>query len=409
MSLWKIVLKNIAQRKLSSTLTASSIGLGVAVVVAVLALRAESREGFSQSAFGYELVVGARGSALQLVLNTVYHMDVSPGNVPYARYRELAEHKGVALAIPVSVGDSVRGARIVGTTDAFFDAFEYQPGRKFEIEGRRFKFDPARLEKALEGKEVDGAFEAVLGSSAASRSGLKIGDTFQASHGVAESAETHAEKWTVVGILKPTGTPSDRAIFINLDSFYEIKGHRQSSEISAVIVKTRSGGAQLQLQYDLNQRPDCMAVVPAQVMIEFFDKFDWVPMMLLAVSVLVVAMAGVSIFVAIYNSMSERRRAIAIMRALGARRTTVLSIVLLESGALCLFGGLGGIALGHVLTAVAGAVLSANSGVAISGAAFRAQEIEVLAGVIVLGALAGLLPALKAYRTDIADGLAPSS
>src|SRR5579864_8363574 len=238
MSHWKIVLKNILQRRLSSTLTASSIGLGVAVVIAVLALRAQSREGFSQSAYGYELVVGAKGSPLQLVLNVVYHMDDLSDNLSYARYKELAAHKAVALAIPMSDGDSFRGARIIGTTDTFFTGLEVQPGRRFEVEGRLFRFDPDRLEKAMSGQFIEGPFEAVLGASAAAHSGLKIGDRFQPSHGVGATAEKHAEEWTVVGILKPTGTPHDRVIFINLDSFYEIREHKKAAQVSAVIVKT---------------------------------------------------------------------------------------------------------------------------------------------------------------------------
>jgi putative ABC transport system permease protein len=388
MSLWKIVLKNIAQRKLSSTLTSASIALGVAVVIAVLALRSQARSGFDQSAFGYDLVVGGKGSALQLVLNTVYHMDQSQGNLARERYKELAAHKAVTTAIPLSVGDSYRGARIVGTTDSFFSAFG------FGVDGRPFK---------------EGAFEAVLGSTAAARTGLKVGDAFQASHGIEDAGETHEEKWTVVGVMKPTGTPNDRAIFITLDSFYHIKDHRQTTGISAVIVKARNPASAIQLQYDLNQLPDAMAASPAGVMAEFFDKFDWVPMLLLAVSGLVVVMAAVSIFVAIYNSMSERRRPIAIMRALGARRGTVLSIVMLEAAVLALFGAIGGIVLGHLLTAVAGGAISARSGVPISAFAFHPQELAVVAGVLVLGAVAGILPALKAYRTDIADGLSPSS
>jgi putative ABC transport system permease protein len=388
MSLWKIVLKNIAQRKLSSTLTSASIALGVAVVVAVLALRSQARDGFGQSTFGYDLVVGGKGSALQLVLNTVYHMDQSQGNLSLERYKDLASHRAVTYAIPISVGDSYRGARIVGTTEAFFRNFECG------IEGRAFK---------------EGSFEAVLGSSAAARTGLRIGDAFQASHGVEDAGETHEEKWAVVGVLKPTGTPNDRAIFITLDSFYHIKDHRETTGLSAVIVKTKSLGSSKQLQFDLNQRPDVIAASPAMVMAEFFDTFDWIPMILLAVSALVVVMAAVSIFVAIYNSMSERRRPIAIMRALGARRGTVLSIVMIESAALAFFGALGGIVLGHLLTAVAGSAIAARSGVPISGLAFHPQELAVVAGVLVLGAIAGILPALKAYRTDIADGLSPSS
>ncbi|HEV3029103.1 MAG TPA: FtsX-like permease family protein [Planctomycetota bacterium] len=409
MSLWKIVLKNILQRRLSSTLTAASIGLGVAVVIAVLSLRAQSREGFSQSAYGYELVVGAKGSPLQLVLNVVYHMDDLSANLSYARFKELAAHKAVALAIPMSDGDSFHGARIIGTTDAFFTGLEVQPGRHFELEGRHFRFDPQRLERAMAGQPVEGVSEAVLGASAATKTGLKIGDRFQPSHGVGESGEKHAEEWTVVGILQPTGTPNDRVIFINLDSFYEIREHKKAAQVSAVIVKTRSEGSSYALEYDLNQLPDCTAASPAKVMAGFFERFDWVPLLLLAVSILVVVMASVSVLVAITNSMSERRRPIAILRALGARRSSVLAIILLEALALCAAGAAGGILLGHLLTAVAGAALSARSGIPVSAAAFQPEEFVVLGGVLVLGALAGILPAIQAYRTDIADGLSPSS
>ncbi|HZE96314.1 MAG TPA: ABC transporter permease [Planctomycetota bacterium] len=400
MSLWKIVLKNIRQRRLSSTLTAASIAIGVAIVIAVLALRAQTQEGFRQSAFGYELVVGPkRLGALQLVLNTVYHMETSPGNIPWSRYRELEAHKAVAAAVPISVGDSFRGARIVGTTPQFFTAFNYA------VDGACFRFDPDRLEQAMAGKEAEGAFEAVAGA----RSGLRIGDTFRPSHGVDATGDAHAEKWTVVGVMAPTGTPNDRAIFINLDSFYEIRDHRQSSGISAVIVKTKGGSSADRLQYDLNQLPDVMAASPAAVMAEFFGKFDWIPLLFLAIASLVVVMAGVSIFVAIYNSMSERRRPIAILRALGARRSSVLAIILMESLALCAAGAVGGLLLGHLLTAVAGAALSARSGIPMSAVALAPEEFAVLGGVLLLGALAGLLPALQAYRTDIADGLSPSS
>jgi putative ABC transport system permease protein len=404
MSLWKIVLKNIVQRKLSSTLTSASIGLGVAVVVAVLAVRAQTQEGFRQSAFGYELIVGPKQlSPLQLVLNAVYHLESSPGTIPWSRYQELAAHKGVASAVPMSVGDSLRGARIVGTTEDYFSAFH------LAIDGRPFRFDPARLERAMAGQEGPGAFEAVVGSRAAAQTGLRLGDTFQASHGVEGAGETHAERWTVVGLLQPSGTPNDRAIFINLDSFYEIQDHRRSSGISAVLVKTRSLASGDRLKYDLNLLPDCMAANPAAVMAEFFSKFDWIPLLFLAVASLVVVMAAVSIFVAIYNSMSERRRPIAIMRALGARRSTVLSIVMMEATALCAFGTAGGLGLGHALAAVAGAFVSARSGIPFSPLAVEPAELGVIAGVLVLGALAGVLPALMAYRSDIADGLNPSS
>lgn len=389
MSLWKIVRRSLAQRKLSSALTAASIALGVAVVVGVLSLKAQGREGFNQTAFGYDLVVGPRGSALQLVLNTVFHMDVSPGNVPEALHRELAAHPGVKLAVPIAVGDQHRGFRIVGTTPRFLAEFEATPGRRFEIEGRAFR----------------GGFEAVVGA----KTGLRPGETFEAAHGVIDSVEKHDERWTVVGRLKPTGTPCDRAIYVGLDGFHAVRGHESHSEISAVIVQTRAPNAREALRYDLNRRTDCMAVVPAEAVAKLFDLIGAYDVALLAVSLLVIAVAGVSILVSIYNTMSERRRAIAIMRALGARRSTILSIVLLEAVALAFLGGGAGIVLGHVLSAAAGSWVSSGTGVSISAVTFLPEEFAVFAGVVLLGALAGLLPALKAYRADVVEGLSPAS
>lgn len=409
MSLWTIVLKNIAQRKLSSTLTSASIALGVAVVVAVLAIKAESREGFSQGAFGYDLVVGAKGSRLQLVLNTVYHLDDSPGNIPFALYERLKGDRRVRLAVPVAVGDFFRNHRIVGTSDRLLRDFEVQRGQKFELAaGRLFAFDEEKLRRAMAGAE-EGVFEAVVGARV---SGLPVGSAFVARHG-GDFGDAHDEKWTVVGVLKPTGTANDRAIFINLESFYHIRTHRAEEvnrgKISAVLLQTKGPHAAKDLAWELNNGPEAMATVPAEVVVELFEMIGKVDVLLLAVSVLVILVAGISILVSIYNSMAERRRAIAIMRALGARRSTVLSIVILEAASLCLFGGLAGLVLGHVLTAVSAQVLASRAGVAIAAAAFRPEELWVLGGVVALGALAGLVPALRAYRTDIADGLSPTS
>jgi putative ABC transport system permease protein len=225
---------------------------------------------------------------------------------------------------------------------------------------------------------------------------------------VVEGGEAHAETWTVTGVLKPTGTPNDRGVFINLESFFAIGGHEKRAEVSAVLVKTRGAGAALQLNHDLNREPGIMSVVPAQVMAEFFEKFDWVPRLFLAVAALVILVAAVSVFVAITNSMAERRRTIAVLRALGARRSQVFAIILLEAGALCGFGGLAGLLLGHGLSAGAGAWMASKSGAAVPVLAARPEELLVLAGVVLLGLLAGLLPALQAYRSDVVDGLSSS-
>ncbi len=408
MSLWKIVLKNMAERKLSSTLTAVSIALGVALTISILAVKRESQDRFRQTAFGYELVVGSKGSPTQLVLNTVYHLDVSPGNIPYETYRHLKEKDPrVRRAIPVAVGDHYQGFRIVGTSDSFLTQFEVLPGEKFQMEGRAFRYSEEGLQKILSGGHPEEeVFEAVVGSSVAGRTGLKVGSTFVASHGVEEGpGEKHDESWTVVGVLDPTGTPADRAIYINLESFFEIEGHESEGEISAVILKTRGGFAALSLAAELNRRSDVMAVVPAQVVADLFSIVGKIDQVLLAVSFLVIIVAAISILVSIYNSMNERQRAIAVMRALGARRRTVWSIIVLESVALCVVGGLAGLFLGHMIVAGAASYLQSEVGVTLSPLSFYTEEFLVLAGLLVLGLLAGTVPAWKAYRTDIADGL----
>lgn len=419
MSVWSIVLKNLAERRLSSALTSASIALGVSVVVAVLALKAGSREGFSQSAFGYHLVVGAKGSRLQLVLNTVYHLDDSPGNIPFSLYERLKGDRRVTLAVPIAVGDFYQGHRVVAASDRLLRDFEVQKGQRFELaEGRPFAYDEDQLRHLMtappghkhEGEK--GAFEAVLGSAAAASTGLRVGSTFQV-RDASDSGEAHEERWTVVGILKPTRTANDRVIFINLESFFRIAAHGKEEadrgKISAVLLQTRGDFAARDLAYEINKGSEAMAVVPAGVVVELFELIGKVDVLLLAVAGLVIVVAAVSILVSIYNSMADRRRAISIMRALGARRATVLSIVLLEAASLCLAGGVAGLALGHLLTAVAAGILSGEAGIRVSALGFQAAELLVLGGVVLLGALAGVLPALKAYRADIADGLGPAS
>jgi putative ABC transport system permease protein len=409
MHLGTVVWRNLSRRGLSTTLTASSVALGVAVVVAVLALHARGREAFRQSAFGCDLVVGGKGSAVQLVLNSLFHLDRSPGNLAWDRYRELAAHRGVAWAVPIAVGDSYRGFRVVGTTDRFFADFRPRPDRPFEIEGRVFRFDPARLERTMAGEAADGPFEAVVGASAARRAGLGLGARFQVAHGVEGEGEEHGETWTVVGVLRPTGTPHDRAIFINLDSFYATEGHEARPEISAALVKAKSEGTAYQLEHDLNRRPDVVAAAPGRVVGELLELVGKVDVLLLAVAALVVVVAAVSILVSLYASMAERRRSIAILRALGAPRAAIFRLMILESVTLCVLGGAGGILLGHLLSAAAGRALAAWAGVEMAAFGLLPEELGVLGGVLVLGVLAGMLPAWAAYRMEVTEGLSPTS
>jgi putative ABC transport system permease protein len=454
-NLFKIVVKNMRQRALATWLTGTSVALGVALAVAILLIKQGVQQRFEQGTLGYEMVVGAKGSPLQLVLNTVYNLDISPGNISWKLFEQLRDDKRVKLAVPFSVGDNYHGFRIVGTTDSFFKEFEFEPGRKPELaEGRIFNFSEAALKSAFQeaeqrakdrearerGEEIKLAaepqpspiqrpFEAVIGSTVASETGLKIGQTFIAAHGVQPSAEAKehtANPWTVVGILAPTHTACDRGIYINLDSFYHIEGHEirgptapakveekdndpDPGQVSSVVLKLRSPIHAFPMYREINDRQDAMAAFPAAEIRKLFDIVGNIDRLLLAQAILILIVAGVAIAVSIYNSMSERRREIAILRALGARRATIFSIVLLEAVTICLIGAAAGLAGGHLVVAASNGFLYKASGFVIPAFHIEALEWYILAVAVVLGALSGLGPALGAYRTDVARNLAPTS
>ncbi len=453
MNLAKIVTKNMRQRALATWLTAISVALGVALSVAILLVKQGVQRRFEQGTLGYEMVIGAKGSPLQLVLNTVYNLDVSPGNVSWKLFEQLRDDKRVELAVPFSVGDNYHGFRIIGTTDAFFREFEFEPGRKPELaDGRIFNFNEAALKAAFQeaeerarerqarerGEEVKPVaehdhesrpFEAVIGATVAQEAALKVGQKFVAAHGVQPAAEAkeHTENpWTVVGILKPTQTSVDRGIYINLDSFYHIAGHEirgptavakaegkdndpDLGMVSSIVLKLRSPISAFPLYREINDRQDAMAAFPAAEIRKLFDIVGNIDRLLLAQAVLILIVAGVAIAVSIYNSMSERRREIAILRALGARRATIFSIVLLEAVAICAVGALAGMVGGHLVVAAANGFIYKASGFVIPAYHMQVLEWFILVVAVAVGAISGLGPAMGAYRTDVAKNLAPTS
>ena len=532
MSLWKIAWRSMQQRALASWLTGLSMALGVALVVSVLVIYGVVEESFRRNAAGYDLIVGAtKGGRLQIVLNTVYHLSAPVENIPYSYYKEFTRdehHKGkyadyVQTAIPYCLGDSYDEFRVVGTTPEMFEKFEYAQGKRYEFaQGRNF--------------EHEHFFEGVIGSVVARRTGLKLGDEFQPTHGVENDEQGHKhDAFKVVGILKPTGTPNDRALFVNMEGFYLLRGHAKEApkedadehdahdhdhdaeasggrkppgdaahehddhehademhehdehdhdahadenaskpdahdheteehahkdhdhdehadhdhdehaghddhahddhdhaghdhaghdhaghahdhqplpesqrEVTAILVRTNPNNilANKTLQRLINKGRDAQAVQPA---VEIFSLFDSIignmRLLLLVLGILVIAVAGIGIMVSIYNSMSDRRRDIAVMRSLGARRATVMTIILLESILLSLGGGIAGFLLGHGLIGLASPWIVAQTGVSIGLFQFALPELFLIPGLIVLASFVGFLPAASAYGTDVAKAL----
>ncbi|HEY3962986.1 MAG TPA: FtsX-like permease family protein [Planctomycetaceae bacterium] len=441
MNLVTIAAKSIRQRWLASSLTALSISLGVALMVAVLVINGVVSRMFSQNATGFDMILGAKGSPMQLVLNTIYFLDRPIENIPYKYYLEIKKKKWVAHAIPFALGDTTEDGkfRIVGTIPEYFDV-EYVPGKKFELQGGQF---------------LSGTFDAVIGARVARAYGWNVGHKFPIAHG-GNTSDIHDEKFTVAGVLAPTGLPIDRAVFINYDGFYEIEGHGKSKQEAEVEEKARrdaeilipavqpeaggpgAGGKPAKKEPISDQQKQVTAILiqvagngPAeQAAIAFLmmprinkgsvaqavnpieqikklldDVVGNIRTMLLVMTVLIIIVSGVGIFVSIYNSMSDRKREIAIMRALGARRRTVFSVIVAESILLCAGGGIAGLLLGHGLVFVAGPIVEARSDILIDPWFFERHEILILPALLVLAIIVGLVPGLTAYRADVAKGL----
>ena len=394
-----MIWRSLRQHALSTLVTAFSIALAGGLLMSVWAVRTQSQAVFTGVNAGFDAVLGARGSKLQLVLNAVFHLEASPGNVAWEDYRTIARHPNVALAIPLAVGDNFRGYRLAGTLPELFTRAEFAPGRHFTLRPGGEFFDPTRR-------------EAVVGSFAAQKLGLRRGDQFHPYHGLTfNEADQHAETYIVVGILEPSNTPADRVIWIPLEGLQSMSGHATNtvSELSAVLVKLKSaaGGFAMDQAYNKQGNRLTFAWPIGQVMVELFRKIGWFDEILALVADLVALVATASILAGIYNSMNERRREIAILRALGARRSIICGAILGEAAAIAAFGmaaAFGGYA--SIMVTAAG-VIRAQTGVVLDPWQFNPVMVFAPVILIALGALAGVIPALKAYRTPVAEHLVP--
>ncbi len=402
MTLWLIVFRSLRQHALSTLITAFSISLAGGLLMSVWTVKDQARATFTGINGGFDAVLGARGSKLQLVLNSIFHLEASPGNVTAPDYLDIKKNPNVALAIPIAVGDNYKGYRLVGTIPEMFEKVEYAPGRHYEVEPGGHLFDPTRR-------------EAVAGSFVAQKMGLKVGDTFHPYHGlIFNERDQHAETYVVVGILKPSNTPSDRVIWIPLEGIQKMKGHdpKAATDVSAELVKLKGEGAvgfRMDMMYNKQGNRLTFAWPIASTIAELFDKIGWFDKVLQIVAYLVALVATASILASIYNSMNERRREIAILRALGARRHTIFSAILLESAAISTLGMAVGFVVYLGIMSAAAKIIRTQTGIVLDPWQFNTVMLWAPAVLIGLGALAGIVPATKAYQTDVATHLAPTS
>jgi putative ABC transport system permease protein len=391
-----VALRYLRGRRLASVLTAVSVALGVGLVVASVLLTRGVKAAFVEGTTDYNLVVGAKGSAAQLVLNVVFRLDSPLPNILISTYEDVREDQRVEVAVPVAMGDAYRGFRYVATTPAYFAAYPWRRRRFTVTAGRLVRDDPAGQP----------SYEAVLGAEAARRTGLRIGDRFY------EGEEMAAYPLTVVGILRPLRSADDRAIFLSLPSYWgmnEIARAMTIKPVTAVLVRPRRMADLPALHRQLNVAAQTQAVFPSAVLLGIFNVLDLAEDVLALILTLVAIVVGLYLFVSMYGATWERRREIATLRALGARRATILRIVLLECGIITTGGGAAGLVGGHALAYLGAQVLADRAGVVADPLALGLLQPAVLGGAVLVGTLAGLLPAVMAYRMEVAENLAPLS
>ena len=401
MTLWLLVRRSLRQHALSTVVTALAIALAGGLLMSVWAVKRQAHDTFTGQTGGWDAVLGARGSKLQLVLNAIFHLEASPGNVPWQDCLDLSSNRAVALAVPIAVGDNYQGYRLVGTLTNLFIEAAYAPGRRFSVEpgGRFFE---------------DGYREAVVGSFAARRLGLKVGDSFHPYHGLNfDPKAQHQDTYVVVGVLEPSNTPADRVVWIPLAGLQNMTGHNPdaASDVSAVLVKLRSpvAGKALELLYNRQGTRLTFAWPIAEQVAYLFDRFGWFDQVLALVAWLVALVATGSVLASIYNSMSARKRDLAILRALGASRRTVFSAIILEAAAIASLGMAVGFGVYFAILVGVAYVIRAQTGVVLDPLAPDWVLVWAPVSMISLSALAGIVPAFKAYRTDVAEGLSPES
>ena len=401
MTLPLIVYRSLRQHALSTLITAGSIALACGLLMTVWVVKTQAQAAFVSTSTAFDAVLGARGSKLQLVLNGIFHLEASPGNLAASDYELIRKHPAVKTAIPIAVGDNLRGYRIVGTVPQLLTNVEYVPGKKYAVAPGGKVFGEA-------------AREAVVGSFAAERLGLKVGSTFQPFHGLTfDEKALHEEVFTVTGLLTPTNTPADKVIWVPIKGVQTMSGHdpKAATDVSAVLIQLRAASAGVMLDLMINKQGNRMtfAYPVGAIMADFFGKISWFDRVLALVAYLVALVAAGSVLASIYNSMSARQRDLAILRALGARRRTIFGAVVAEAAGIGALGAAVGFAIYFGLLTLVAGVIRAQTGVVLDVTESHAVLWICPLAMTALCALGGAVPAVKAYRTPVAETLAPVS
>jgi putative ABC transport system permease protein len=417
MNLVKLSWKYLTFRPLSTGLNILLLALGLAIMTVLLLIQDQFEKKVTKDAAGIDLVVGAKGSPLQLILSSIYHVDFPTGNIPMEEAEKLAKNRLVKGVIPLALGDNYKGFRIVGTNYDYLKSYQAV---------------------VTNGTLWEKPFEVVLGNEVAAQTGLKVGDEFAGSHGISVGSHDHDQNnFKVTGVLGQQGNVLDRLVMTSIESVWLTHDEQVTSdsttvnessspnheafqkpvaqtgfpdsdrprEVTSLLISYRSPMAAIQLPRMINSRTVMQAASPAFEMARLFELLGVGVSLLKGLAVVLLGISGIGIFIALYNSLKERKYDLAILRALGATRFQLVILIFMEGLLLTCFGAFLGIGLGHGFLQL---LISSNEQSIVSGIqawTFLPEEGWILAYALLVGFLASIIPAWTAYKTSIARQL----
>lgn len=411
MNLFSLVSHYLRAKPLNTLLNIFLLSLGIAVITILFLFSNQLEEKISDNTKGIDLVVGAKGSPLQLILCNIFHIDFPTGNIKLNEAERLARNRLVKNAIPLALGDSYRNFRIVGTNKQYAELYQAE---------------------LASGEWWTNDMEVTVGATTAQLLGLKVGDVFSSSHGLSQEGHAHEENpFVVKGILNPTQRAIDNLILTNVSSIWKVHEHDEEShaadsvadpsmlvptasasdstkEITSLLIKYRNPIAAIQLPRFINSQSNMQAASPAFEAARLFSILGVGVEALTGFAYVLIFISGLSIFIALYNSLKERQYDLAIMRSMGASKQKLFMATLLEGTTLTLLGSIIGVALGHGALYVFTLLNEESQRTGVSALVFYREELYLVAGSLVLGMVCALLPSFQSYRMDIHKVLAGS-
>ncbi|MEZ9160769.1 ABC transporter permease [Vibrio lentus] len=409
-----LALKSALNRKATAILTILTVAVSVILLLGVERVRTEAKSSFANTISGTDLIVGGRSGQVNLLLYSVFRIGNATNNIDWKSYEEFSQHNAVKWAIPISLGDSHKGFRVMGTNHSYFENYRYGSKQPLTFQ---------------QGKEFKQLFDVVIGADVAKKLDYKIGDHIILAHGISDVAFSRHDNlpFTIVGILAPTGTPVDKTVHVSLEAIEAIHvgwesganlGHTpdaetlktydfQPKQITAMMVGLKSKIQTFALQREINnyRQEPLSAIMPGIALHELWGMMAVAEQALLIVSGFVVVAGLLGMLSSLLTSLQERRREMAILRAMGARPRHVFGLLISEASALTFLGITLGVAVLFALIAVVAPIVQQSYGINISISAITPHEWKLLILVQVAGIIIGFIPAFRAYRQSLSDGM----